>query len=1101
MTKKRKNKTRNSRSIKPTMKNQGFLGLIQLNHENSPEDFQKLLSTKCRNPIFKTYLFNNPSYYKKALRRDIDSFSFNHTWQELEVWFIQITQYKEKINNFLISKQKIEHSILIGSHDEALKELEIVKHSVGYSYWYVQTKLSLMSLMGNDSEVLKLYETLFSDTNRAVEERDLDILLSNASKDRTAERNNYSFEAILEGVSAEEGLALEFLFRFDSLKFNEEDFSAIFEYLFPANIIDKYIVISRMAMVCLSKKNNKSEMVQKYMTLVGHINDYKLDNISRLVENNFDLQDEDKAMIEICDTYMRGDFETVSQRCEEILLKWPHLSNAYEFYVNSLIALGKKCCFKKGSLLNQIIDLMQKFILGRGEVSFSNLNRVFQQFNNFDIMSLIKLLELKNNICHDIEQVSYLYRYLDINGSTFNPFRSDFPRKDSISYIIANSDSGVINSLDIPQYRKLKWQADKFFSDNKFQLALEYYQDIKQCPMHLEDEIRAKIALSMIKSGDCPSTVKYIADLYFENPKNVWKLPKELLFKEINDCDSLDFDSIDSVICIYLLLKDNYTEHQVISLYLKDYLMQFGIKFPSELLPNCHKQKFVLLNVCDLNILEGLNIYHSNNEKILDRVKILSTLVMEDNEEDSVEDELELMAHQFTKNSCVKKLGKGKLHVDQSRVFAEAKKNLNVAFDDLCSELDKEDKQVVIKESVSIEQNNKKIVRTDRKAFNLALFIMLEIRDIYTLNPAFGLDNSLNVDIRHNGIVPTLRSVFDKHDLLCRQFNGEYLDNEFIEECFKSSLTNEYYRKLQDAFKLFSKSVNTFLLRIKNNYMQIGTDDLSSIDSLFKFTFESDEVNSMISLIQSNSSFDEIIKWNINNLDRKAEKLVEAGKVIMTNLLPTKIDTYFKELKSVSINLRRNAYRVNEKISLAKTDLISTTNEVSSWLDFVKSSGENFNINVPVLEALSFVEKVFPKVKIKLSQQANVSNVFDGLHLKNFIRVFIMLFENAVSRRKYKDTCELNFTWQERNDESKLIVSSMSKSIDLQKVNELNETVNNIDYLEKANRDNNSGFFKIKRIFEQDLTTKNTIYLFVEGDTFNVEINFVNKNILMKEEI
>jgi hypothetical protein len=655
--------------------------------------------------------------------------------------------------------------------------------------------------MENDSEVLKVYKKLYSDSSRPVEERDLDILLSNASKDRTAERNNFSFEAIIEGLGAAEGKALEFLFRFDALKFEEKDFTAICEYLFPANIIDKYLAFSRMAMVCLAKNIDKSETVETYLSLEEHINDYKINNIRRLVEQNFSLYDEDRAMVDICDTYMYGDFQKVIQKCEHYFTQWPYLSNAYEFYVNSLIALDKQSNFPNDSLLNQIIVSMQKFVIGRGEVSFSILNRTFQQFNNFDLVSLVKLIEIKNNVCHDQEQVRVLYRYLDINGSTFNPFRNEFPDKDSVSYIISNSEFKVIDSLDIPQYRKLKWEADKLFSSEKFDLALKTYKAIKQCPMHLKDEIRAKIALSMIKSGDCKSTVNYITDLYFEDPKNVWKLPKKLLFTEINNSEHIDFDSIDTVICIYLLLKDNYTEHQVISLYLKDYLMQFGIKFPSELRPSCYKQKFILLNICGLSILEGLNIYHSNNEKILDRVKILSTLIMEDNEEESVKEELDLMAHQYTKNSCVKKLGKGKLHVDQSRVFASAKKDLTPMFNDLCYEIEKEKVaiQEVVGRSISTNQNNQQIVRTDRKAFNIALFIMLEVRDIYTLNPTFGLDNSLNVDIRHNGIVPRLRSVFDKHDLLCRQLDGEYLDNEFIEECFKASLTNAYYPLCQTS--------------------------------------------------------------------------------------------------------------------------------------------------------------------------------------------------------------------------------------------------------------------------------------------------------------
>ncbi len=1081
------------------MNNVGLLALIQLNQETDREAFRNLLDTKCRNPIFKTYLYSNPVHYSKFIRRNINSYSFDNNWQEIEVWIKQIIQFKKQINEFLELKESIEKNVLLGHFEAVLDALAIIKDRFGYSYWQVQTELSVLSFISQDSEALKRYKFLVENRNRPVEERDLDIILSNASSSRTSERNDYSFEAILEGLNNSEGKALEFLFRFDPLNFDDSDFKGIFEYLFPASIIDKYLAFCRMAMVCQAKGNFENDVVKGFLSLGSHINDYKLININRLQSGEMTLQEEDKAIIDICDTYMMGDFESVIGKCEHYLTKWPNIANAYEFYVNSLIALDRGSSFNKGSLIHKTISQLRSYIVGRGDVSFTSLTRLFQQFNHFDVMPLVKLVELKGNICHDTNLVRALYSFLDINGSTFNPFRNNLPNQKSISYVIANCKNDDVYLLDIPEYRKLKWHADKLFSENHFSDALDLYKKITDCPLHLEDEIRAKIALSMIKSGNCQSTVEYISNSYFENPKNVWKLPKELLFKEINESEDINFDSIDTVISIYLLLKDDYTEHQVISLYLNDYLMQFGIKSPSELLPSCYKQRFLLRNICDLSILEGLNIYRSNNEKILDRVNILSNLISEEGEEDKVLEELEFMIHQYTKNSCVKKLGKGKLHVDQSKVFAESKRLYASVFEELVLELDREESSPQSELSVSVTQKDQKIVRTDRKAFNLALFLMLEIRDIYTLNPMFGLDNSLNVDIRHNGIVPRLRSVFEKHDLLCRQVNGEYLDNEFIEDCFKASLTNVYYRKLQDAFKVFSKSVNDFLIRIKNSYMQIGTDDLSSIDSLFKFSFESDEVNNMLSLIKSGSTFDEIIKWNINSLDRKAEQLIEAGKVIIVNLLPTKVDSYFRELKSVSNDLRNNAYRVNEKISLAKTDLISASNEVSGWLDFVKSSGEHFDINVPILEALNFVQNLFPIVEVSIKQGTVVSNIYDGRHLKSFIRVFIMLFENSVSRRKFKQKCELVIGWEEQNESSTLTVSSLSKNIDLAKVQEINNTVNDINYLDKASRDKNSGFYKIKKIFEQDLNAQNRIELCADGDSFRVKIEFVNKNILKKE--
>ncbi|PKG38004.1 hypothetical protein [Psychromonas sp. Urea-02u-13] len=1075
--------------------------LIELSHINETDKFENYFLKKCKNPLFKRYFFNYPEYFSKNIQRHIKRTKYNTLEQDVILLTSHLIKFKNLINIYIEIRDEVEKFILLGDYEEALTCLDRVLILTGYSYWYIQLKFTLLSLLDRDEELLELHRFLYENVNLSYEERDLDVLLESANKRQRTKRNNYLFEAIIEGIPyGNECKALEFMFRFNPVNLDNSDYKAVFEYAYTCNIVDKYNALLRMATTCFAKNDVTNVIYNAVINLTGEIYDNKIKGIVFFHENKNVLTEKDTVFVDVCDTYIKGDFNSVIDKCEVHLAKWPGFSNLYEFYANSLAEVKKDIIFPKGSLLYEIISGMKELILNRSKSSLSNLNRLFQQFNCIDVTLIVKLIELKVDVCRDEKQVYELYRFMDVSGSLNSPFRVDVERKDHLCQMINDPKTHVINYLNVPEYRQLKWKADQYYLDNNYHEAIESYRKIVNAPIHLRDEVTAKIALSIVKLGNIEEASSYIVDLYFLDPKNIWKLPKQLIFDEIDEYDGeKNFYNIDLVITIYLLLKGNYTEYQTISLYLQDYLEQFSISHPSELHPKSFKQLYLLENICDLNVLEGLR-YKSENDKVLDRVKVLANLLEYNSETQSIKDEHELLLHEYTKNLCMKKLGKGKLKVDRAKVFVKAKNLYKADFEELISMIEEDGEEETKYTEHSRRDSKEKIfVRTDKKSFNKAASMMMEVRDIYTLDSVFGLDVSLNVDIRHNGIVPFLRSVFEKHDLMCKKLNGLYLDNEFFSDYFKNILNLHYYEIAQDSFKEFSSSIDKLLGRIKVKFIQISTNDLSSDESLFKFTFASDDVNRILDLIKAGSTYEEVINSIISDLDRKANLLIKQGKIVLETVLLAQVNDYFKEIKTVANALGPNAYRINDRIALARTDLIEEVKAVTNWLDFSKSAGEHFPINVPVLEAFNFVEKMFPKVNMKQSLGQKQTMLINGTHLSNFIRVFSILIENAVKRRENTTECSLDINISEIGDESHFVISSNSTGIDMGKVDVINQTVNNINYLDKANRENNSGFYKIKRIFEQELCVKNSIKVNIKGNCFSVLIIFNNSSLIIKE--
>lgn len=1074
----------------------------ELHSISNIKPFKDLFERKCRNPIFKGFFFNKPSYYVNGFRRDMPNFCLNLLEKDIFLLSEQIIKYKDEINAYVIHREQIEKFILLGELESALIILEEVRKYSGLSFWYLGIKFSILSTLDRDEDVLSLHSELFDSVKTGVEERDLDILMAACMKKAPTERCDFMIDAIAEGLNySAESRAIEFLFRFSPLKFEESDFLSVCEYLGKANVIDKYNALYRMASISLAKQELDHISLSTYLELAPDVVDNRLNVIRSIINEEKSETEKDKALGDICDTYIKGKYSEVIKKAEHYLSIWPELANIYEFYVNSLYNLNQKPKLNKQGLLFRVIDEMLNYLASRGAQTSSKLTKILYQYNQIDCLQIINLVDIKTDICHKEIEILYIYRYLDIFGSYMNPFRNIKVESSSVSYQLANSNIEKIDNLPIPEYRKIKWKADKSYHAEEYGVALDYYIQMHDIPKHLFDEINAKIALSMLKDGDVDKTVSFISDLYFQNKQNLWKLPKSVIFDEIDDADDINFKNIDLTITIFLILKDEYSEHQTISLFLKDYLASRDVTFPSEFIPKNDKEIFILEQVCNLTILEGLRIFNSDNDNILERVMILSLLLENVGKKDTLLEEFEFLVHQYTKNSSIIKLGKGKLRVDQARVFSLAKQNFQKLFEELNDALtDEENNSSQYKEHVLIDKFDNRSIRTNKDSFNLANRLLLEVRDIYTLNPTFGLDNSLNLDIRHNCIVPVLRAVFDKHDLICRRVDSNYLDNVFIEENFKAGIVRSYYDQIQNAFKDFSKRIDGHLTLLKTQYMQIGTNDRVFSKSLFKFFFTTDEVNALLELTKSDSTYEEIIWWIISILDQKTEESIKTGKVSLNTAVPAVFDEYLKLIKDISNLVGKSSHRITDRVALFRTDIIEKVKELSSWLDLEKSSGEHFYINIPILEALNFVEKMFPKVNVKLRQPSEVETYFNGIHLSSFIRIFIILFENAVKRRNAEKSCNISIEWHETETETEIIIKSKSNDIDLKKVEELNETVNNIDYLDKANRENNSGFFKIKRILEKDLNVYNTILLKPKNNNFIVSMKFSHEKIIFREE-
>lgn len=456
---------------------------------------------------------------------------------------------------------------------------------------------------------------------------------------------------------------------------------------------------------------------------------------------------------------------------------------------------------------------------------------------------------------------------------------------------------------------------------------------------------------------------------------------------------------------------------------------------------------------------------------------------------EKIRKEINFLVHQYARNLCLKNVGKGKIYVNREMLFKIISLEMADLFDSIKISLETELDIFENSEAIDVIKEN-----PNSQTFILSYQFLLEVRDLYTLDGRYGLDNSLNTDIRHNGIVPRLRSVFEGNNIICNKEFDEYIDNPEVKAIYKHLLVPYFYNKLQLDVKDFSKKIDLRLNKLKSVYMHINTNDKDDKDKLFKFIINETDVATFISLMISDMTFEEIIEWSLNKMEKKTEDSMKVGRAVIENALKDAFGNHIDELKSKVIKSSSNKKtNFTENLSLVKNQLESTLNEVSEWLSFAEKTGDNFKIETPIYEALSFVKKLFSTVYVNLALEVNSSFTYNGKYLNSFIKIFILLLENAIKSRDNIEQANIKVFVNETSDKLLLRVDNDAKSVDLKIIDEINKNINNLDSTIKANREKGSGIYKVKKICEIDISTDNVIQIEANNNYFSFNLCLCNK--------
>jgi hypothetical protein len=1027
--------------------------------------FYESLKLTLNSPFYKNKLLPKPSNFKNNISNSAMYYDENNIERDLHTSFEFILGMATELTDYLKIKNEVEEGILSGEYELALENVEGIYKQFGMSYWYLENKFSLLSRLNRDDEIYNYFKEIKGEITE-FEEREITLLIEKAVIKQSNTRFEFLIQSILDCVEPEslDYDSVRFIFDFNPLE--KYNLGNILRYLLSLNVIDIYNGFIRLTAYSLVNDLEIKDVFLNYSNqLKGNILDLSLCNIHDYNALTFEQNNE---FISFCDKYIEGDFESVIEIFNSFDAPLSKKIIYVEFYIKSLIFTGGTPSNDNKGLFGEILTNYFNVIKDDDIKSLLVLEKASFQFGLCEPLSVLFVYKAKV-ITSNKSDLNLLYRYTDVLVNPHNPFRETL----GMNSICSSLNTANLDDLEdkIPKFRFYKFKADNLVENGDFLGALKLYDSITNIPDYLEREIIEKKILLNNSIGNINEVDKIIVSLYLDRNMILKRLPLFEIKEKVLNSKELDRTSINTPIFAHIMKEAGLTNNQKVALLCDDFLYLNGFSTAEEINDINKEIIFLFVNVMTVEVINRQDEKSEMQDDFINRAKLLYKVKDHTEDLQSLIYDVEYLVSQYSRKLCKNDLGKGKINVNADAIKKLSMSQLGVDFNNLIS-LDLElDFDIPDFEYCDLYFKSKEFI--------------LSIRDLYAMHDIYGLENTLNTDIRHNGVVPTLRAVFASNGVICKKSKDEYLENPLYETYVKNVLKNEPYEMYQNMIKDFSKEVDTILNNLKNKYMHIFTNDLDDMDKLFKLTISKEEVIRFITHISENHSKEDAVDFVLTMLKGKTEKAMRIGKETIKVATKSEVD---KKILSLIANLRK-ANNINrpfiEELKHTKNQFEDVTIEVADWLDFTKHSADDFTLLVPITEALDFVKNIYPTITLRVNDQKSdiiTAHPYKGDYLVTFIRVFLILFQNAAKSANEQGDCNINVHYEVKNEHCCLIISNNYESTDLNLVYKIQKVLEEGNMHQGAFNESGSGIYKIKKMLNRDLQVDNKLKINVNEE-------------------
>ncbi|MDP2524311.1 hypothetical protein Q8W30_17235 [Neptunomonas phycophila] len=1027
-----------------------------------------------------------------------------------------ICSYSDEINKYIEIRDKFDRAYLLGNGELARDLANESKKTFGLNVWTVQAELLAARITG-DSKKINSY---ISD-NPVVNENSESLINNEVTKidpNVSASRFKFSIGSNMEemrnngNIPASQMAEFFHMYSPDITIDNPENFLTNFQMM---PIVDYYTYCIRLVRHLVI--NNQSDEVCDFIKkVITYINDEAVDFIANKIGIGYrkKISKGNELYLDACKKYEQGNYSDCLKILAEIINDDP--KNIV------LLELASKCEYRDGIEFNlsgisgEILVFLRRFTSGKyDQVDIDRFEKLSLIHSYSDWSFLMSGFLKRFGEGKDEKELKPFYDFSETMTTFINPFAYDFVKL-SKSYIDMGIDSDWLNywidvrenslssisafdkhiTLGINNERAIKIIADCNYENKKNEIALRFYTDQKGDDKIIKDHCLLRSIRILCYVNRHEDALKIAAEKLVIRD-SLFRIPLDFIIEKCSPI--LKTISADGVLNLAIVYHhENQRNGKVLQKLSICCYHYFRLKELNRLscmdsLFEDKKSRYFSREILSEPVLDGFpRFFTSQHDVLLFRLSLLRGLVLKSS---SDEQEIKDLIRELTSFSKIflNELVRGE--IGSGRIFLEKEKLLK-----LVSNKIREDYKA-LKEDLSdydgLEDGHISDIDNDEDAAyilddnlkKLTLLYLL-IRDDYAVNKTYGLDNYLNLNIRHGGMVNHLWKPFKANNLVCElNSNGEYEANVAWEEYYPL-IKKELTSLLNQSLAKFTKSMNEIINEAKG-WVHVNTGEFADEKKIFNFLFDIDSLETSLRNIKESDNVEGFVLSTFRLLDTMLDESLEEAKSRVLSILRAKIQNCFdhlvEEITQIGFGNDSYIYRV---VSNCRAQSNQSVEEFAKWFNYKESGNQPLPLDLVIETVHHNTSSYYPNVKHKI----DVSDSKDKLLIKakyitHFFDIFSLLINNAFQHSGEQETLSMNVSIESEDGRINVIFSN---SISHKKIDFISKTIQEImqkrlpNFEKYAYKDNGSGVCKVKKILTRDIGLDSDVSVKIENNQFLV---------------
>lgn len=1084
---------------------------------------------------FKKFLQKTP-YFKTVEEIHIkQAFSFS---QDLKIEFRWLTNtlenYFEDLNEFVGLKNDFENHLILEHYQDAKLIVDKIETKFGVSLWSIEANLLIEdSVNGNEANWNLLSQYLTKIKSPIYE------FIINSSSKRVESKMSFEsflnqFQNDIDTINAD-GMMEDFFvfknFNYPNYEYSYKNLESVYYVANALSIIDQYLILIDAIIYNIHKVTKYDRFYQVFLKKGKEVivNDNRLVNLYNLVNdrNDYDANNEDKLFFNCSNSYYKGQFSTALKLSEQGLKNNPLEFEYYEFYCKSLVSLNK--------------DFIQIGISGTVDKILASVYGIFKFDNNekkhFDyllntalrlmntsfgkqIFSLLSEIEANNEIHYIRGLFSSNYttsKFLYFYNTRENVLKNLKELKNNFSFQVAKYKLGLETDLQgiisKDERQNKTFDAIRYFNLNDYPKVISILEsEPKLDEINYYKERKISLLFSAyLHQNLIDKALKLYGFVFFDSEFISRKINTLKLFLKIKECSNrASFENIIEFPVLMSLHSKEFDLYEVYddflyandiedlkSLNIKSFIEQFGLK----------EVIYFLENVAVIDTIKYSSDYGSISEVEDDRVMVLKILIkINEENKDEYSKEINEILRINSVRKVLKEIDEGRLYIDVDNLKKSQIRKFKDDFKRFKEIEQSSSAQKLISFNASNKQNWDSLLsggKTKIDSYNSAEYlafknIYLELRDNFLFSKEYGLDSCLSTRIRHGALKNHIRSVFEKLNLVTSKLKSEYKDNEVWKKQLKDNFVENV--RTQKVLKKFSSQIDDYTVFIVDKVIQIQTEKTKDAEyGIFSF-FTNDKI--LYEYYSKNKGkFDTtetIIEMLLTNLVEHTlialqRKIVKQFKGDISNSFQSIIYKCIGEIRE--FNLPADCELIPNLIK-SGTEIQKELEVISDWFYLnTTNSTSLLDINTVIDASVVLTNGINPNFPIKPIIKNNIAPF--GVY-SSTIFVFNILLNNVISHSRLQpEETEIKISIDLHKEKYvKIIFCNNLKegedySENMKRLTEVKSNWNDHTNIERSNKEDKSGFDKIKRILIYDTYAKTDLFNFsFDENKLAIEIFF-----------